>query len=100
MTNNLRRSFAGAELAFAVLLVLFGLDSTFTTGRVGGDGIATGLANVYGPVFALAGLATGYAAYVTWKGSPRWLVRQFQMLALSVALFVLVTIGGALMYGS
>jgi hypothetical protein len=88
-TSNatLRRAFAGVEFLFALILVLGGIDSTFAH-RVGGDGIATGLANGFGPAFVGMGLGIGYAAYGTWQGISRWPVRQLKMLALSVGLMV------------
>ena len=83
----LRRAFAGVEFLFAGILVLGGIDSTFAH-RVGSDGIATGLANGFGPAIVGMGLAVGYAAYGTWEGNPRWWVRQLKMLALSLGLLV------------
>jgi len=48
MTIQMRRAFAVAEFLFAAILVFVGFGST-TAHRVGGDGIATGLANAFGP---------------------------------------------------
>jgi hypothetical protein len=68
---RLRRGLAGLEFLLAALTVLVGIGFA-TADRVGGDGIATGIANQYGPVFVLIGLIIGHAARVAWRGSPRW----------------------------
>jgi hypothetical protein len=95
---RLRRTFAVAEFALAAILVVMGADAA-TAHRYGGDGIGTGLAHIFGPVFILIALGVGYAAAGAWQGTPRWWLRQIAVFAISVAL-VLVTLIATIEYGS
>jgi hypothetical protein len=88
---RLRRGLAGLEFLVAALTVLMGIGFA-TADRVGGDGIATGIANQYGPVFVLIGLIIGHAARVAWRGSPRWWGWQLKMIGLSLGIVLVTTL--------
>ena len=81
----LRRSLAVIECAAAVALLLQGYD-LLGARRVGGDGIATGIARLFGGFSILIGLGVALAAVMAWLGRRRWWVWQAGMLAWAVAL--------------
>jgi len=69
----LRRALAIIEFAATGLLLLMGVVGLMTTGsRVGGDGILTGIADAMNVPFLLSGAGLAVAAYMAWRGGPRW----------------------------
>ena len=93
----LRRSLAVIELAVAGGLLLLSYD-LWTSRRVGGDGIATGFAWLFGVFGMLISLGVVLAAVTAWLGRRRWWVWQAAMLAWAVvvpvgSLLVLIIFG-------
>lgn len=68
-----RRALAVVEFAIAGLLLLFGVVGLLTWGgRVGGDGILTGIADAMSVPSLMSGLGLAVAAYTAWRGGRRW----------------------------
>jgi hypothetical protein len=88
MSQIVRRAFAIVEYLVAVILVWgFGFAS-LSAHRVGGDGIATGIAGAFAPTCILIGLGVAYAATALWRGTPRWGILHLKMIAGAAALLV------------
>lgn len=68
-----RRALAAVEFAAAGLLLLLGAVGLLTPGgRVGGDGILTGVADAMSVPCLLSGAGLAVAAYAAWGGGRRW----------------------------
>src|SRR5262245_33305549 len=90
--TGLRRAVAVVEgLVALISFWILGIDS-FNPGKVGGDGIGTGIAKAFAPAFTGVGLILGYAAWTAWKGLPRWGVVQLRALSVAAGLIVLTIV--------